>query len=68
MQCWLALQTEGLVCSFNSGQTAGKNSYLAIADKALGRVAALAGELSLSPKARPPSRPTGKFAELIAGP
>jgi len=57
VQCWLALQTEGLVCSFNSGQTAGKNPYLAIADKALGRVAALLGGLGLSPKAWPPSRP-----------
>ena len=68
VQCWLALQTEGLVCSFNSGQTPGKNPYLAIADKALGRAATLLGELGLSPKSRPPSRPTGKFAELMAGP
>ena len=68
IQCWQALQSEGLVCSFNSGQTPGKNPYLAIADKALGRAATLLGELGLSPKTRPPSRPTGKFAELIAGP
>ena len=68
VQYWLALQTEGLVYSFNSGQTPGKNPYLAIADKALGRVATLLGEIGLSPKARPPSRPTGKFAALIAGP
>ena len=68
VQCWLALQTEGLVCSFNSGQTPGKNPYLAIADKALGRAATLLSELGLSPKTRPPSRPTGKFAALMAGP
>ena len=68
IQCWQALQSEGLVCSFNSGQTPGKNPYLAIADKALGRAATLLGELGLSPKTRPPSRPTGKFAALMAGP
>ena len=68
IQCWQALQSEGLVCSFNSGQTPGKNPYLAIADKALGRAATLLSELGLSPKTRPPSRPTGKFAELMAGP
>jgi len=68
IQCWQALQSEGLVCAFNAGQTPGKNPYLAIADKALGRTASLLGELGLSPKARPPSRPSGKFAELLAGP
>ena len=68
IQCWQALQSEGLVCSFNSGQTPGKNPYLAIADKALGRAATLLGELGLSPKTRPPSKPTGRFAELMAGP
>ena len=68
VKCWQALQSEGLVMSFNQGQTSGKNPYLAIADKALGRAATLLVELGLSPKTRPPSRPTGKFAELIAGP
>ena len=68
VKCWQALQIEGLVCVFNAGQTPGKNPYLAIADKALGRAATLLGELGLSPKTRPPSRPTGKFAELMAGP
>jgi len=68
VKCWTALQTEGLVRSFNSGQTPGKNPYLAIADKALGRAATLLSELGLSPKTRPPSRPNGKFAELLAGP
>jgi len=68
VKCWQALQSEGLVCVFNAGQTPGKNPYLAIADKALGRVATLLSELGLSPKTRPPRRPTGKFAELIAGP
>lgn len=68
IQCWQALQSEGLVCSFNSGQTPGKNPYLAIGDKALGRTASLLAELGLSPKVRPPSRPSGEFAEFLAGP
>ena len=68
VKCWQALQIEGLVCVFNAGQTPGKNPYLAIADKALGRAATLLSELGLSPKTRPPSKPAGKFAELMAGP
>ena len=68
VKCWQALQIEGLVTSFNQGQTPGKNPHLAIADKALGRVATLLAELGLNPKTRPPSRPTGKFAEFLAGP
>jgi len=68
VRCWQGLQSEGLVTNFNQGQTPGKNPYLAIADKALGRVATLLSELGLSPKTRPPSRPTGRFAELLAGP
>ena len=68
VKCWQALQSEGLVCVFNAGQTPGKNPYLAIADEALGRIATLLGELGLSPKSRPPSKPTGRFAEFLAGP
>lgn len=68
LQCWKALQSEGLLTTFNQGQTPGKNPYLAIADKALGRAVTLLADLGLSPKTRPPSRPTGKFAELMAGP
>jgi hypothetical protein len=53
VKCWQALQSEGLVCVFNAGQTPGKNPYLAIADKALGRVATRVRQFTPLSEVRP---------------
>ena len=62
------LQSQGLTSTFNGGRTPGKNLHVAMADRALKQVAMLMGELRLTPKTRPPKKPTGEWAEFLKGP
>ena len=68
VQCWRELQSQGLTSTFNDGRTPGKNLHVAMADRALKQVAKLMGELRLTPKTRPPKKPTGEWAEFLKGP
>ena len=68
VQCWRELQSQGLTSTFNDGRTPGKNLHVAMADRALKQVAMLMGELRLTPKTRPPKKPTGEWADFLKGP
>jgi hypothetical protein len=67
VKCWANIKTEGLVTSYNAGATPGKNLHIGIADRALRQVVNLLDELALTPKTRPPTKPTGVLAEFLKG-
>lgn len=67
VKCWANIKTEGLVTSYNAGATPGKNLHIGIADRALRQAVNLLDELALTPKTRPPAKPTGALAEFLKG-
>jgi phage terminase small subunit len=70
ISCIKGIKEEGIVTTFNSGQTQGISPYLTAADKSLSRAVVLMNELGLTPKGRLATNKQegGKYSKLLNGP